>query len=363
MNNEQVKEERATQEEAAAEELRQERKIRCLVWDLDNTMWNGIFLEDERVILRDGVIDVIHALDSRGVLQSIASRNDHSQVMAQLEAFGLHEYFIYPQINWGTKSASLEKIARAININIGTLAFIDDQPFELEEVAFSHPGVLCINAAELNNLLDMPEMMPRFITEDSKYRRKMYQADIVRQKMEERFEGPQDSFLASLEMQLTIKPAEASDLERAEELTIRTNQLNTTGRTYSYQELDEFRKSDRYHLWVACLDDKYGTYGRIGLALIDKGDDEWWIRLLLMSCRVINRGVGTVFINHIRNRARDAGVRLMAEMVLNDRNRMMYMTYRFNHFREKEQRDRLVIFENDLSKKQAFPAYMKLTCV
>jgi GNAT superfamily N-acetyltransferase len=82
-----------------------------------------------------------------------------------------------------------------------------------------------------------------------------------------------------------------------------------------------------------------------------------------MSCRVINRGVGTVFINHIRNRARDAGVRLMAEMVLNDRNRMMYMTYRFNHFREKEQRDRLVIFENDLSKKQAFPAYMKLTCV
>ena len=124
--------------------------------------------------------------------------------------------------------------------------------------------------------------------------------------------------------------------------------------------MDNFRKSDQYHLWIADLEDKYGTYGKIGLALIETGEKEWWIRLLLMSCRVMNRGVGAVFINHIRNRAREAGVRLMAEMISNDRNRMMFMTYKFNYFREVDQSGDKFIFENDLSHEQSFPSYLKL---
>ncbi|UCG12313.1 MAG: hypothetical protein JSU72_17730, partial [Deltaproteobacteria bacterium] len=183
---------------------------------------------------------------------------------------------------------------------------------------------------------------------------------IQRKSVEKHFNGAHEDFLASLNMILTISPAEEEDLKRAEELTVRTNQLNTTGYTYSYQELNHFRQSDRHHLWVAGLEDKYGTYGKIGLVLIEVTEEEWWIRLLLMSCRVLNRGVGTVFINHIRDRARKAGVRLLAEMILNDRNNMMYMTYKFNHFKEKEQSGDLVILENDLSQKQAFPGYFKL---
>ena len=108
------------------------------------------------------------------------------------------------------------------------------------------------------------------------------------------------------------------------------------------------------------MEDKYGTYGKIGLALVETGEEEWWIRLLLMSCRVMNRGVGSVFINHIRNQAREAEVRLLAEMVPNDLNRMMYMTYKFNHFREIAVSDERVVFENDLALVQAFPGYMTL---
>ncbi len=348
----------------AAEQLRQEhrgRKVKCLIWDLDNTLWDGVLLEDDQVTLRDKAADLIRALDKRGILQSVASRNDHDQAMAKLREFGLDEFFIFPQIGWNAKSASLQAIAEAINIGTETLAFIDDQAFERDEVAHVHPNVLCIDARHIDQVLDMPVMTPRFITEDSSNRRRMYQADMERMQAEENFEGAQDEFLSALGMSLTIAPAELDDLQRAEELTQRTNQLNTTGYTYSFDELDGFRRSDRHHLWVASLEDRYGSYGKVGLALVEAGQSAWMIRLLLMSCRVMNRGVGSVFINHIRNRAREAGVRLMAEMVPNERNRMMYMTYKFNHFREIEEKDDLLVFENDLSKTHAFPSYFNLS--
>lgn len=360
---EEVHAEAAKHEKKVQEEWRQERKIKCLIWDLDNTLWHGTLLESERVSLRKEAVDLIHALDERGILQSIASRNDHTQAMTKLEQFQLQEYFLYPQINWGTKSTSVGAIAKNINIGMESVAFIDDQRFERDEVAHVHPDVLVIDASKLNNIKDMPEFLPRFLTDDSKRRRHMYMADIVRKQVEERFDGPQDQFLRSLGMHLTIAPAKESDLKRAEELTIRTNQLNTTGRTYSYTELDAYRKSERHHLWVAQLTDKYGDYGKIGLVLIEIKEDEWWIRLLLMSCRVMNRGVGAVLINHIRNRAREAGVRLFAEMVPNDRNRMMYMTYKFNHFKESQKQNGLTIFENNLSEEQEFPNYLRLTLI
>src|SRR5262249_48740998 len=145
----------------------------------------------------------------------------------------------------------------------------DDQEFEREEVAFSLPEVCCIAPVELEGLLDRPEMNPRFITEDSRLRRLMYISDMERKKAEEAFIGPQQEFLATLEMDFRIAPAELEDLNRAEELTLRTNQLNTTGYTYSYEELNEFWQSDRHRLLIASLTDKYGTYGKIGLVLID----------------------------------------------------------------------------------------------
>ena len=86
------------------------------------------------------------------------------------------------------------------------LAFIDDQVFERDEVNFGHPKVLCIDAANLEHLLDMPEMNPRFITEDSKIRRLMYIHDIERNTAEEKYEGPAEDFLASLDMVFTIAP-------------------------------------------------------------------------------------------------------------------------------------------------------------
>lgn len=337
-------------------------KIKCVVWDLDHTLWNGILLEDADVSLRAGVVDIIRTLDQRGILQSVASRNTHDHAMQKLEALGLAEYFLYPQINWNSKADNLRTLAQKLNINLDTFAFIDDQAFEREEVNFSLPQVLCIDALDVSTVLAMPRMHPRFITDESAQRRRMYLSDQQRNAVEETFTGPKNEFLATLGMVLTIAPAREEDLKRAEELTMRTHQLNTTGDTYSYEELDRLRQSDQHLLLVAGLEDKYGTYGKIGLVLIERGASVWTIKLLLMSCRVMSRGIGGVLISHIRRAAQAQGVRLVAEFVANDRNRMMYMTYKFNGFKETgpagAEANGRVLLENDLRQIPEFPNHL-----
>ena len=336
------------------------QKIKCLVWDLDHTIWDGVLLEDENVVLKPGILDIIKKLDELGILQSIASKNEYNTAMEKLKKFGIQDYFLYPQIHWNSKAHSIEQIQKAINIGIDTLAFIDDQPFEREEVNHSHPEVLCIDAVDVHKVLDMPEMNPRFITGESAIRRQLYMSDIKRQEIEKEFVGPQEDFLASLNMELSIAPAVEEDLKRAEELTMRTHQLNTTGYTYSYDELDVIRKSDDHILLVASLDDKYGTYGKIGLVLIKVVENVWTISLFLMSCRVMSRGVGSIMINYLRKEAQKRNAKLRAEMISTDRNRMMYMTYKFSGFKEIEQKDQFTLFENDLSNIPDYPDYVKL---
>ncbi len=346
--------------DSLVKETKKRPKVKCIVWDLDNTLWDGVLLEDENVILRPDVVEVIKILDDRGILHSIASKNDHTTAMHKLEEFGISDYFLYPQINWNPKSSSIREIAKSINIGVDTLAFVDDQPFEREEVEFTVPDVLCLDVIEIEGMLDRPEMMPRFITDDSKKRRQMYISDIERNGIEKEFTGSNEDFLATLNMVFTIAPAQDEDLRRAEELTVRTHQLNTTGYTYSYEELSEFSRSTKHKLLISSLDDKYGTYGKIGLTLVELGEEYWTVKLLLMSCRVMSRGVGTIMINHVMQMAKQAGVRLRAEFVSNDRNRMMYVTYKFGGFNEIEKQGNVSIFENKLNNIQPFPPYVQV---
>ncbi|HWQ75200.1 MAG TPA: HAD-IIIC family phosphatase [Syntrophomonas sp.] len=312
------------------------KKVKCLVWDLDNTLWEGTLLEDSDVKLKPGMREILEELDRRGILLSIASKNDHSDAVAKLRHLGVEEYFIYPQINWNSKAQSVKSIAEGINIGIDALAFIDDQSFEREDVKFSCPEVLTIDAADYQKLTEMEEIMPRFITEDSRKRRLMYLSDLQRKSDEGAFEGSNEEFLATLDMKLTIAPVQEGDLERVEELTLRTNQLNSTGFTYDFDELASFITSEKHTFLIAGLDDKYGTYGKIGLVLLEETEGAIEIKLLLMSCRVMTRGIGAALLIHIVKLAQARGKKLRAQFVSTGRNRVMYITYKLMGFEETE---------------------------
>jgi len=340
--------------------MKSDKEIKCIVWDLDNTIWEGVLLESKAVSLKPGIKELLEEFDSRGILHSIASKNNYEDAVLKLKEFGIDHYFLYPEIHWNAKSTSISKIQTNFNFGMDTIAFIDDQEFERDEVKSQHPEVLSVDALEYEQLAGYSRFNPRFITEDSKRRRLMYQSDITRNQSESEYEGPKEEFMASLNMEFIISEAKEEDLKRAEELTVRTNQLNATGQTFDYEELNEFRKSPEHRLIVCELKDKYGSYGKIGLALLEVKNNSYHIKLLLMSCRVMSRGVGTVLMSYILTEAKEKDKKVFADFKQTDKNKMMYVTYRFANFKEVHRENDIIVFENDLSTIQQFPKYIKV---
>jgi FkbH-like protein len=114
-------------------------------------------------------------------------------------------------------------------------------------------------------------------------------------------------------------------------------------------------------LLMARLRDKYGDYGRIGLMLVEENMNTWNIKLLLMSCRVMTYGIGSVMLSYIINLARKNDKTLFAEYRPNERNRMMNITYKFMNFKDHEKKDQILIFKHDLSDEYGYPDHMKIT--
>lgn len=338
-------------------------RIKCVVWDLDDTLWRGILLEDGEVIVNEQVVETLRTLDERGILNSVASRNDHDTTMKRIADAGLEAMFLYPQISWRPKSESVAQVARHLNLGLDSLAFVDDQPFELAEVAFALPDVLTIAAQDIHTAVaTWPEFLPRFVTDESRRRRQLYLADVARKAEEDEFAGTSEEFLATLNMRFRIWRATGEDLRRAEDLTVRTHQLNSTGRTYSYEELDDLRQRDDHLLLMSSLEDRFGSYGTIGLALVECNPRWWYLRLILMSCRVVSRGVGTVLLNHVIGLAHKAGATLRGEFVDNGRNRMMYVTYKFLGFEEvSRDKDHVLLgLPSQYAAPRPYPPYLQL---
>lgn len=187
-------------------------EIKCVVWDLDNTVWDGILLEGDPLCLRPGIEAIITTLDRRGILHSIASKGIYADAIHRLREFGLEAYFLYPQITWNPKSESIARIQTQLNIGPNAIMFIDDQRFEREEVKSAHPEVVCMDAADYRKLLDDPRLNPARVTQESSRRRQMYLIDRQRRCDQENFKGPRKDFLESLAIRFSIAEARDADL-------------------------------------------------------------------------------------------------------------------------------------------------------
>lgn len=306
--------------------------VKCLVWDLDNTLWNGTLLEDDRVEAAPGVRETILELDARGILQSVSSKNDHDLAWARLEELGLAEYLVLPRIGWGRKSDAVREIAERLNFAPATIAFVDDQPTERAEVAYHLPDVRCYDAALVPVLTSLDEFSPPVVTVDARARRLMYRAGFERDARRAEFTGPDEEFLRSLDLVMRIGRAGPEELSRVEELTLRTSQMNATGVHYSDARLRELLADDEHEVLVVTLTDRFGPHGAVGILLLATHPSAWHLKLLATSCRVVSFGAGTVLLNWLQDRAARAGVHLVADFRRTDRNRMMEIAYRFAGF-------------------------------
>lgn len=306
--------------------------LKCLVWDLDNTLWRGTLLEDDEVTLPDAVREVIVELDARGILQSVASKNDHDLAWARLTELGVAEYFVLPQIGWGPKSGAVRRVADTLNFALTTVAFVDDQPAERAEVSHHHPEVRCYPAEAVLDLPGLPEFTPPLRTVDSRRRREMYQASFRREAARAEAAGPDEDFLRSLELDMRIGRATPEELSRVEELTLRTSQMNATGVHYSDADLRRLLADADHEVLVVTMADRFGPHGAVGVLLLERRPACWHLKLLATSCRVVSFGAGATLLNWLVNEAARAGTHLVADFRPTERNRMMEIAYRFAGF-------------------------------
>ena len=274
-----------------------EVKVKCVVWDLDNTLWQGTLIEDgaDRLEVKPEVIAVIQELDRRGILQSVASKNNRDEVLAVLERTGLREYFLHPQISWGPKSAAIEQIVRAFNIGLDTVLFVDDSEFERSQVHSALPSVRVVSASECASLPDRQDCTVS-VTAESRARRKMYQDAMIREAAAGEFDGDYMSFLKDCHIVLEISPLTETNLERVHELTQRTNQMNFSGNLYSRDVLQDIMHSSLRAYVINCKD-RFGSYGTMGFCIVEPLEPR--VRDLMFSCRIQSKRIEHAFLTYL----------------------------------------------------------------
>jgi methoxymalonate biosynthesis protein len=278
------------------------------------------------------VLALVAELERRGIVNSVASRNDPSMLPDLLGHPSLRDLFVAPQVNWQPKSRSIRDVAAHLNIGLDSLAFVDDSPFERAEVATLLPDVLVLAPGEVAAALDTPRFQPP-ATAESAGRGQMYREEEQRRAAESTYEGSRADFLKSCDMRLTIRKARPEDIPRLAELSERTNQLNSTGHVYSQAELREKMEGDRWLLPVATLEDRFGTYGLIGAAVVDRQPpwphDCWLLEHIMLSCRVEGRGIPAAMLRWIMSEAKEAGMRgLKAVYRVSERNLPVRLLFR-----------------------------------
>jgi FkbH-like protein len=301
-------------------------KVKCVVVDLDNTLWSGIIQDDgiSGVTLYDNRIAVLKQLQRRGIILAIASKNEPEIEPLVNELLGENsDIFTIKKISWDDKPNSILSIANELNIGADSLAFFDDNPYEREQVSVLLPEVKIYTETDILQTLNLPEFDQGVITEESKKRGEMYIQQRDRQISEESNVLSKDDFLMSIDMKLWIREAAKVDLNRVAEMIQRTNQLNATTIRYSKAEVLEFHKSKNHKIIISSLWDKWGEYGIIGLAITEANpeDKSWKLISFLFSCRAMGKTVERNTLAYIQQDAQKSSVsKIIGEYRKTDRN-------------------------------------------
>ena len=276
-------------------------KVKCVAWDLDGTVWDGILIESDpdALALRPAVADTMEQLDQRGILQIVLSKNNLEDVLPVLQRLGIDRYFVYILANWNAKSANLKQAADLLNIGLDSFALIDDSAFERGEVIHALPMVRAYpETAVADGLFGLSEFdVP--VTNDSRARRQMYQTEAKRKTAAQASQGNSLDFLRSCELTATLKkPSTEEEILRSYELLLRTNQLNLSGKKYDQKAFfSHIRTTDHFCFILSCQD-RFGSYGQVAYLEACLCAEEKTLRIteFAMSCRVAGKFVEAALI-------------------------------------------------------------------
>lgn len=302
------------------------RICKALVTDLDNTLWGGVLGEDGPPGIVCGpegpgrrhhaLQEALLELHARGILLALCSKNDEADAREVLET---HEglllrpsHFAAMRINWRDKPANLREIASELNVGIDALAYMDDDPVELERVRSELPEVTLIELPpESDRRADSVRAHPAFarltLQPEDRARQRYYAEQ--RSRVDAREKAPSlEAFYFSLEQEVVIERMTRETAERAAQLTQKTNQFNLTTRRYNTAELVRLAEGGEAQVFTVRVKDCYGDNGLTGLAIVRDTPARSEIDTFLLSCRVIGRGVEVAMLAFLSDRAR--GLRL-----------------------------------------------------
>jgi methoxymalonate biosynthesis protein len=286
-------------------------RVKCVVWDIDNTLLTGVYLEaGENLPGADPVTaGVLAELGRRGILQAVASKNPPEAAAHAARATGCD--FAAVECGWGAKSAALSRIAESLAIGADTLAFVDDDPYERAEVSAALPQVRVLAPEEAAEAVRWPEFSPPVLTEEGRRRGELYAARRRRLAAERGFGGSRDEFLRSVGTTVAIAAASAADAARLHELAVRTRQFNSAA-----QEMDEAAFAALIaagDVVTVRLRDAFSDDGIVGGCVLRRPHDSpWSVPLLMMSCRAMGRGVIEALLAWLVRAAGRAGAPALA---------------------------------------------------
>jgi len=295
------------------------KRKKCLVLDLDNTLWGGVLGEEgiEGVQI-DGDYpgkayhywqEGIKELERKGVILAICSKNNQTDVEALFAAREMPlslKDFACTRINWNDKAANIREIAQELNIGLDSMVFVDDNPTERELIRQQLPMVavpewpaqpyeLPMSYAQLVN----GYFSVYTLTDEDKKKTEQYRQNANRAQAQAQFTDMED-FLRSLEMRLTIREATEVTIPRIAQMTQKTNQFNLTTKRYTESDIRSLLEEGA-QIWTLAVADRFGDNGITGLMIL-KSENGWILDTLLMSCRVLGKGIEEAFFKSVIRR-------------------------------------------------------------
>ena len=312
---------------------------KCIVLDLDNTLWGNIVGEDGFEGIKIGPYPegrsfiefqkVIKSLSENGIILAINSKNNQKDAMKVINE---HPYMVLRKndfscikINWNDKISNMKEIAKELNIGLDSIVFFDDDPVNRELIKMSIPEINTIElpkdpsnyAQILRNLNDFNVLK---ITQDDTKRRIMYEQEQNRQKLESSTENLNE-YLKKLNIKIKIKLDDKFSIARISQLILKTNQFNLTTKRYQEEEIKEFVDDQTIIVGCAEVEDKFGESGITNVFIIKKNSKEWVIDTFLLSCRIMGRGIEEAILGKILEIAKDKGIeRIKANFILTEKN-------------------------------------------